>query len=176
MEFTCQDIQDRWSEYIYRELSEPEQSQFVAHLSHCPECASQEAEWRTILTRFDSIATMDGTMDAPSDLVYHVKRHIHLYEEWSYQMRNRLYYWLFGAVTVTVLLACTVLYKGLIFSDMKTADQALAPIQNTVLDSLYDDGTLDVYRAQGVLEDKQQDGELLTDRKLTYSHSKKTNY
>ncbi|MBI1389674.1 MAG: hypothetical protein GC154_14650 [bacterium] len=85
MKFTCDEIQSRWPEYVYRELTEHEQAEFVRHLERCPACRAEEAKWRGLLARFDGLAAADDSAEAPAELVFRVKRQIRLYEDWTRQ-------------------------------------------------------------------------------------------
>ena len=152
MRFSCNDIQERWPEYIYRELSDPEQSLFVRHLEDCSDCRNQESEWRRLLGRFDSIATLDGATDAPPELVYRVKRQIHLFEDWSNQFSSRMRRW-----TVATTAACVLLTSAFWLSistnpsPHRSTNPIPSPIQNTVLQSLYGSDTLKVFHEQEII-------------------------
>ncbi len=147
MKYMCDDIRDRWAEYIYRELSESDQSLFVDHLQRCPSCRDDEALWRQMLVRFDSIAALDGTMDAPPELLYRVKRQIRFHEDWSIQIASRVRHWAAGAVAACFLTALSVAHWN-------GSVQVFNPFRFSVLTSIYDSNTLDLYREQGIIEEE----------------------
>ena len=73
MPFTCEDIKNRWPEFLYRELNEHEQAQFVQHIHQCNSCRQEEQQWTSLFDRFDTLAAGDGTDEAPRELFYRVK-------------------------------------------------------------------------------------------------------
>ncbi|MGC9329168.1 MAG: anti-sigma factor family protein [Candidatus Hinthialibacter sp.] len=167
MRFICDDIHDRWPEYIYRELSEPEQSLFVRHLEECGPCRAKERQWREMLVEFDSIASLDGAMDAPPELVYRVKRQVRLYEDWSRQVSHQMRRVMIGAAAACFLVIigiCSAL-PGMMMSHMKL-DQASNPLQKSVWGTIYDSETLQFFSEQGIL-DKPHDKD---SRKLADVH------
>ena len=156
MAFTCDDIRERWPEYFYRELAEHEQSRFVNHLAECPTCRREEQAWRALLEQFDSMACLDGTMDAPPELVYRVKRQIRLFNDWSNQMQRHFRRWMTASAA-----ACLILAGGLMGVVWQTRTNTvnqnlLHPIQHSVLSTFYDSKTLELYRKQGILMEKEE--------------------
>jgi len=151
MRFTCEDVQERWIEYIYRELLEPERSLVVSHLQHCSACQAQEKEWQELFGRFDLMASMDGTMNAPPELIYRVKRQVRFYEDWNQQQSTRLRRWITGAAAAFLML--TFGFWNTVQHDPipRAENTLLDPIENSVLHSLYDQETLDLYRRHGML-------------------------
>jgi len=156
MAFTCEDIQERWPEYIYRELSEPEQSGFVNHLAQCAVCRREEQAWRALLKQFDSIAGLDGTLDAPPELVYRVKRQIRLFDDWSSQMQSHFRRWMIASAAACLLLAGSLAGVMLQARADSVRNPLLSPIQHSVLNTFYDSKTLELYRNQGILKEKEK--------------------
>ncbi|MFB3786009.1 MAG: anti-sigma factor [bacterium] len=156
MAFTCEDIRERWPEYYYRELAEPEQSRFVNHLAECPACRREEQAWRTLLKQFDSIACLDGTMDAPPELVYRVKRQVHLFDDWSNQMQRHFRRWMIASAAACLLLAGGLAGVMLHARANGVNHSLFSPIQHSVLSTFYDSKTLELYRKQGILMEKDE--------------------
>ncbi|MBN2329335.1 MAG: zf-HC2 domain-containing protein [Candidatus Omnitrophica bacterium] len=156
MRFTCEDIKKRWPEYIYRELSEPEQSLFVRHLEECRHCRDEERQWREMLVEFDSIASLDGAMDAPPELVYRVKRQVGLYEDWSRQFTHQMRRWMVGAAAACFLMIGGVygVLPGLIMPQMEI-NNVSSPFQKSVLQTIYDSDTLQFFSEQGILDESE---------------------
>ncbi|MFH1738807.1 MAG: anti-sigma factor [bacterium] len=152
MSFSCRDIQDRWSEYLYRELDEPEQAKFVQHIRKCRECSAEEAQWRGLLSRFDVMAVSDGNMEPPPELVFRVKRQIRLYEDWTRQTVTQVRNWVLGAAAAWALLlggAHIILNQ---IPDLNEPATALKPIAQSVLSNLYNEHTLEILTAEGIFE------------------------
>lgn len=157
MRFTCDDLRERWPEFVYRELSEPEQSLFVRHLEECSECRNEELEWRELLEQFDSIASLDGSMEAPPELVYRVRRQVRLDEDWSRQFTLRVKRWMMGTMAACLFVAIG-LYCAVSRAYIHPIDPGCvsAPLQKTVLRSIYQSETLKLYREQGIFEEFQK--------------------
>ena len=157
MSFTCQDIRRRWAEYLYRELDEPEQSQFVKHINRCPKCGAEEERWRALLSRFDLMSASDGAMDPPPELVFRVKRQIRLYEDWTRQTHSQVRNWLAGAAV-----ACALIFGGahLMMNRLPLLnqnDEILKPITHSVLNRLYNEQTLQVLSEEGIFKSEETD-------------------
>lgn len=151
MKFTCDEIQDRWPGYIYRELPESDQALFVDHLQHCPRCREEEIVWRKMLDRFYAIAALDGEVETPPELIYRVKRQIRLYDDWTSQIFIRLRHWGIGAAAACVLLTGTAVIG---INQWAGSPKILDPIQHSVLTSLYDDDTLDLLQDQDIIDNQ----------------------
>lgn len=153
MRFTCNDIHAKWTEYIYRELTEPEQALFVRHLEECDSCQAEEREWRNLLAEFDAMASLEGSTDAPSEMVYRVKRQIQLYEDWSKQWTALLRRWMAGTAA-----ACLLFTGGLWLVFTRESERPgeyiniPTPIQKSVLQTFYDPQILEYYRALDIFE------------------------
>ncbi len=153
MRFTCHDIHAKWTEYIYRELTEPEQALFVRHLEECDFCQAEEREWRYLLAQFDAMASLEGSTDVPSELVYRVKRQIQLYEDWSMQWTSLLRRWMAGTAA-----ACLLFIGGLWHVFTRESERPgefkniPSPIQKSVLQTFYDPQILEYYRALDIFE------------------------
>jgi hypothetical protein len=175
MRFTCDDVNTRWPEYIYRELSAPEQSWVVRHLEECIECRAEEREWRELLEKFDSIASLDESMETPPELVVRVKRQTRMYEELSQQFSHRFRRWV-GGVMAACLLA-TISFYGLISRNFITPidpGAITSPMQKTVLQSIYNQETLRFFNEQGILEKTlKADSACIADTRIHHeSHEK----
>jgi hypothetical protein len=146
MTFQCDDIKQRWPEYLYRELDEHEQATFVQHLHQCEACRREEEQWKQLLTRFDTLAGDDGICQAPPDLVYRVKRQVHLYEDWSKQTLSA-----FRAKVVTAVAACSlffcIFWAGAHYAKHRPpSDQWFQAVSENVLSDWYSPFTLETYR------------------------------
>lgn len=156
MRYTCDDLRDRWPAFVYRELTEPEQSLFVQHLEECSRCRCEEEKWRDLLERFDTIAALDDSMEAPYELLYRVKRQVRLYEKLSHQFSLRVKRWMVGAVAACFLVILAF-YGSFVRTDFPPFESEFVspPLQKTVLRSIYQTDTLKVYREQGILDECQ---------------------
>lgn len=152
MSFSCREIETRWAEYLYRELEEPDQSQFVKHIQICPKCAADEAVWRSLLGRFDGMAAADGSMELPSELVYRVKRQVRLYEDWSKQNTIQIRRWAIGFAAT-----CLLIFGGLfvlldrhpLWRQPKTV---FNPVAQSILKNIYNEETLSIYFDKELLD------------------------
>lgn len=158
MTFECRDVQDRWPEYIYRELDEPGRAQVDKHIQNCPECAAQEAEWASVLARFDSMAAFDGQMEVPQELVYRVKRQVRLYEDWSRQTYAQVRNWAVGFVMACILLAGSAVTFLAQYPAFRTSEGMLGPVTHSVRKSFYDEETLALYLEKQLFQQEKHDG------------------
>ena len=158
MMFTCEDVKSRWPEYLYRELDEHEQAQCVQHIQQCSACRREERQWASVFSRFDVLAAGDGTNAAPQELIYRVKRQIQFYQDWSqqalYAFRLKL------AVSVVV---CTIFFSGLWFSSVVMQkitfpERIMDQLSESVLNDLYSQSALDMFRENGILENVKSAG------------------
>lgn len=147
MRFSCDDIQTRWPEHLYRELSEPEQTAFVQHLSQCESCRTEEAQWRGILGRFDGWAAEVG--DVPQELTPRVKRQVRLYEDWSRQNWRQVRNWSVGAAAVCMLALGGA--WGLVSHIERNG--ALLNSRGQFFEQIYSKEAVDIYREQGVISE-----------------------
>jgi len=153
MAFACRDIEERWAQYLYLEMDDPAQAQFVQHLQHCPQCSQEEARWRALFARLDVTATTDETLEVPSELVFRVKRQICLYEGWQEQTRKQIRSWAYKAASICILFA------GGIWALMEYAPQVtehgmlLEPLRKSVLSGVYTEKTLEIYRLAELFEE-----------------------
>ncbi len=151
MRYQCENLREKWPEYIYRELPESEQSLFVRHLEECSTCQAEEREWRNLFQRMDRIAVLDDAMIVPPELVYRVKRQVRLDEDWSKQFTDRFRYWMIGTSVACMLIVCGI---GMI--KFSTPIQPSPPVgipitlQKSVLQSFYNGNTLKLYREEGI--------------------------
>ncbi|MBD3266977.1 hypothetical protein GF373_09930 [bacterium] len=151
MVFDCSDIKSRWPEYMYRELNEHEQAEFVRHLHVCERCRREEAGWDELFARFDVLAAEDGTNQAPPELVYRVKRQVQFFEDWTRQTaatyRKRL-----ASTLAACFLVCFSGWVGMeATSRMPSKTILMHRISESVLPALYPQSTLSYYRAQGFI-------------------------
>lgn len=153
MRFSCDDVKKRWPEFIYRELAAPEQSLFVRHLEKCAECRNEEREWRDLLEQFDSIVSLDESMEPPPELVARVKRQTRMYEEWTQLFSCQFRKWV-GGVMAACLLATISNYSlwPRNFILPIDAGSITSPMQKTVLQSMYNPETIQFFKEQGILE------------------------
>ncbi len=155
MRFKCDDLKERWPEYIYRELPEHEQSLFVHHLDECEDCRAEERQWRGMLSEFDSIVLFDDSMEAPTELLYRVKRQIRFYEEWSKKQKQSMRKWIIGAAA-----ACALIIFGLWGAYQNQLDARLSakenstfqPIKASIIDSIYDPDIVIQYHEHEILQ------------------------
>ncbi|MDP8243612.1 MAG: zf-HC2 domain-containing protein [Candidatus Hinthialibacter antarcticus] len=147
MRFTCDEIQSRWPEHLYRELSEPEQTAFVQHLNQCESCRAEEAQWRGLLGRFDGWAA--EVSDAPQELVPRVKRQVRLYEDWSRQNWQSVRNWAVGAAAVCALALGGA--WGLVSQIDRSASEWDS--RGAFFEKMYSKEAVDVFREQGVLHE-----------------------
>jgi putative zinc finger protein len=154
MRFKCDDLKERWPEYIYRELPEHEQSLFVHHLEECEDCRAEERQWRSMLSEFDSIVLFDDSMEAPTELLYRVKRQVRFYEEWSAKNKQSMRKWGIGAAAACALIICGLwgAYHDRLDTKISAKENStLQPIQASILDSIYDPDIVIQYHEHGVL-------------------------
>ncbi len=152
MSFTCHDIQDRWAEYLYRELEEPDQARFVQHIRRCASCRAEEDQWRGLLSGFDSMAASDGNMQAPPELIFRLRRQIRFYEDCTQSTVAQIRNWTVGAAV-----ACALFLGGAHFlltrlQSHTTPDAALAPIAQSVLSGLYGQQNLEILSKEGIFD------------------------
>ncbi|MBZ0257039.1 zf-HC2 domain-containing protein, partial [bacterium] len=147
MRFTCDEIKTRWPEHLYRELSEPEQTAFVQHLSQCESCRAEEAQWRALLGRFDGWAAEVG--DVPQELTPRVKRQVRLYEDWSRQNWQQVRNWTVGAAAV-----CALALGGAwgVVSHIERSSAMMGSRQQ-IFEQMYSKEAVDIYREQGVMNE-----------------------
>lgn len=145
MELECRDIHTRWMEYLYLEMDEPQQSLFIQHLKHCPGCCDEEKKWRALLSRFDTLALGDGTTEVPPDLVYHVKRQIHFYEDWRKQTFSQFRNRIAGAAALLLFLFLGIWYGNSWLQNQDWRMKILKPITAMLLNSSIDSNTLSEY-------------------------------
>lgn len=154
---TCQEVQPRWAEYLYREMDEPDRALFAQHLQRCPQCSAEEAEWRRVFARFDGIAAMGETLEVPSELVFRVKRQIQLYEDWSLQTRSQFRNALMGAAAAVFLLIGGGWMAWRHVPSWMPQAEIIQPYRESVLSRIYDRATLDVLQSEGILPEKAAD-------------------
>ena len=152
MKFTCKDVQNRWSEYLYRELDERELNLFIRHLLECEFCRAEEARWKDLLTRLDGLGASEGIFDAPPELLATVKREIILEEEESPRKTfSRLAGWVAGAACVFALVTGGIVTGFEQLQHSVQSKKAKKPVEESVLSNIYNDETLQIYREEGIL-------------------------
>lgn len=156
MKFACEQIQERWAEYLYRELDEPELAQFAQHIQRCSICRQEEARWRNLFSRFDVMATADQTLEVPTELVFRVNRQIHLYEDWANERVAQFRNWLVGSLAACMMIACTGwLAMEQIPKWMQL--EGLQSLKGTYLKSVYMKRGLEMDMTKGVFNEMEKE-------------------
>lgn len=86
----------------------------------------------------------------PPELIYRVKRQIRFHEDWSIQIASQIRRWTARAVAACVLVAGAA-WLGM--AHLNDTSRILNPIRDSVLTSIYDSSTLDLYWQQGIIEE-----------------------
>jgi anti-sigma factor RsiW len=159
MALRCEDIQNRWTEYLYRELGEHEQADFVRHIQQCPQCQNEEQVWSGLVDRFDVLAASDGTRQAPPELVYRVKRQIHLYEEWSRETASSFRMKFAASFAIFCLIASGIWLRANVTVPVMTSSQYMQSISEPILHTLYGKSNLSYYRESGFFTESGKDSQ-----------------
>lgn len=174
MAYKCNDLKDRWPEYLYRELNEHEQALFAQHLRQCPSCQQEEQTWKKLFTRLDVLAADDGTDKAPPELVYRVKRQIHFYQDWSRQTYSAYRSKIAASVAVCALFFGLLWVGDHSLQKISASNQYIETVSQSLLEDFYSPRILQMYKENGIFAPTNTSRPRLTLQDNLRSQHKKT--